>query len=73
MFLKNRTGFLWSAWGAQSVKGQTLDLGSGHDLMVHGIEPRMGLYGNGTEPAWNSLSLSLDPYPICAVVLPQNK
>ena len=28
----------WGAWVAQSVKHPTLDLGSGHDLTVHGFE-----------------------------------
>ena len=27
------------AWGAQSVKRLTLGFRSGHDLLVHGIEP----------------------------------
>ena len=41
---------------AQSVKRQTLDLGSGHDLMVHGIELCTGLHANSAEPAWDSFS-----------------
>ena len=27
------------AWMAQSVERQTLDFGSGHDLVVHGLSP----------------------------------
>ena len=36
-----------------------LDLGSGHDLTVHEIEPHIRLCADGAEPAWNSLSPSL--------------
>ena len=45
---------------AQSVKHLTLDLGSGHDLMVCGIKPHVGLCTDGSEPvAILSLPLSL--------------
>ena len=44
---------------AQLVKRLTLDFGSGHDLTVHGFEPRVGLCADSAEPAWESLSLSL--------------
>ena len=43
---------------AQSVKGPTLDFGSGHDYTVHGIEPHIKLCANSAEPAWDSLSPS---------------
>ena len=36
---------------AQSVKHQTLDFGSDHDLMVGGFEPHIGLCADGVEPA----------------------
>ena len=49
----------WGAWGAPSVKRPILDLGSGHDLEVHEIEPRVGLCSNSVEPAWDSRSLPL--------------
>ena len=59
---KNRT---WQgAWGAQSVKHPALEFGSGHDLAVHEMEPRIG----SVLTAWSlpeihsfvfSLSLSL--------------
>ena len=39
------------AWVAQLLEHSTLDFGSGHDLMVHGIEPHMGLCADSTEPA----------------------
>ena len=44
---------------AQSVKRPTLDLGSGRDLMVHGIEPRIRLCADSVAPAWDSLPLTL--------------
>ena len=44
---------------AQSVKHPTLDFGSGHDLMVCEIEPRIGLCTDSIEPAWLSLPFSL--------------
>ena len=50
--------YTWGAWVAQSVECPTLELGSGHDLMVHGIEPRT----DSVEPAWDSPCLSL-PLP----------
>ena len=31
-------------WVARSVKHQTLDCGSGHDLTIREIEPPVGLY-----------------------------
>ena len=42
-----------------SVKGLSLDFGSGHDLRVHEIKPSIGLYNDSVEPAWDSLSPSL--------------
>ena len=39
---------------AQLVKRPTLDLGSGHDLAVREIEPRVGL----------SLSFKINPYTL---------
>ena len=41
---------------AQSVKCQTPDFGSGHDLMVRGIEPHVWVHTLSTESAWASLS-----------------
>ena len=48
--------YLWGTWVAQSVEYPTLDLCSGHDLMVRELEPRIGLCTNSVEPAWDSLS-----------------
>ena len=44
---------------AQAVKRQTPDFGSGHDLAVREIEPRVGLCPDRAEPAWDPLSPSL--------------
>ena len=43
---------------AQSVKGLTLDFGSGLDLMVHGIEPHIRLCADSEEFAWEDDFLS---------------
>ena len=43
----------WGAWVAQSVKHLTLGFSSGHDLMVHGIKPHIGLY----EEVWIPLGI----------------
>ena len=49
---------------AQSVKHLTLGFGSGHDLMVCGIEPHVRLCADSEEPAWDSLFLLLSlPLP----------
>ena len=47
MFLLKRL----SAWVAQLVKQLTLDFGSDNDLIVHQIEPHIGLYADSVEPA----------------------
>ena len=63
--------------GAQSVRQPTLDFDSGHDLTVCGIEPCLELCTDNTEPAWDSLSLSLCPSPAgslpLSLSLSQNK
>ena len=40
-----------------------LDFSSGHDLMVHGVEPHVWLCTDNVEPAWDSLSPSLSACP----------
>ena len=45
------------------VKRPTLDFGSGHDLLVRGIEPLVGLCADSVEAAWDSVSSSLCPSP----------
>ena len=57
------------AWRAQSLKHLTLDFGSGHDLTVRGMDPRVGLCADGTQPAWDSLSPSLSAPPLLALSL----
>ena len=47
---------------AQSIERPTLDLGPGHDLMVRGIEPRVGLCaGVQSLPGILFLPLSASP------------
>ena len=48
---------------AQSVKCLTLDFSSGYNLMVREFECHIGLFADSVEPPWDSLSLSLAPYP----------
>ena len=43
--------------GAQSVKRMSLDFDSGHDLVVRGFEPHVGVCTGCAEPAWDSLCL----------------
>ena len=50
----------WGAWVAQLVKCLTLDFGSGHDLMVCEIEPRIRLH-IGHEACLGFSSLHLYP------------
>ena len=57
----------WPGW----VQPPALDFGSGHDLMVCGIEPCVGLHGDSAESAWDSPSLSTPP--LLALSLFQNK
>ena len=63
---------------AQFVERLTLDLGSGHDLMVCEFEPHVRLCADSVEPAWDSLSPSL-PHslfaspPFFSLSLSQNK
>ena len=55
---------LWGAWVAQLVKHPTLDFGSGHDLIVHGIESYIGLCTDLMAWAYLGFSLSLSlPFP----------
>ena len=64
----------WGTWGAQAVKRLTLEFGSGHDLMVLGIEPHIRLCPDSTEPAWDSLSApSLLVLSVSLSPPPQNK
>ena len=60
---------------AQSVECLALDFCLSLDLMVHEIEPHVGLCVDGAEPAWDSVSASLSlllPYSL-ALSPSQNK
>ena len=46
------------AWVAQSFKHLTPDFSSGHGLTVWEFEPRVGLWADSVEPAWDFLSPS---------------
>ena len=58
---------------AQLDKHSTLGFGSDHDLTVREIKPRVSLGAHSTEPAWDSLGLSISaPTPFactCALSL----
>ena len=56
---------LRNSWMAQSVEYPTLDFGSGHDLMVHGIKPHQALC-QALSVSEFSLSPSLCPSLTCA-------
>ena len=70
-------------WVTRPVTRPALDLGSGRDLEVDGIDPGVRLCPGSTEPAWDSLSLSLSvclslspslcPFPAGALSPSQNK
>ena len=49
---------------ARLVKGPTLDFGSGHDLTVSEIEPRVGLRADSAGSAWDFLSPSFSAPPL---------
>ena len=53
----------------QLVNRQTLDFGSGYDLMVREIETRIGLCADSMESAWDSLSPSLSAPPLLILSL----
>ena len=54
-----KTGAWRGAWVAQSVDHPTLGFSSGRDLTVCEIEPRVELWADSMEPAWDSVSASL--------------
>ena len=60
-------GYSWGAWVAQVVKYLTSWFRSGHDVIVRGIQPCVGLCADGVEPAWDPLSpfLSLPLRHLC--------
>ena len=58
---------------AQSVKRPTLYFGSGYDLTVCEIKPRIGPCTDSVVPACDSLSLSLSAPALILLFLSQNK
>ena len=44
-------------WVAHLVECPTLDFGSGHGLLIHGIKPHITLRADHAEPTWDSLPL----------------
>ena len=56
---------------AQSVEHPALGLSSGHDLMVCGVEPHIGLSTDSEESVWDSLSPFLSAPSLLS--LSQNK
>ena len=60
------TGVVRDAWVSQSLERLTL-FGSGHDLTIHEIEPRVGLCADGAVPAWGSVPISLPPPRSCSL------
>ena len=61
----------WGTYVAQLVEHLTLDLGSGHDLTVCEIEPRIWLCTDIAEPAWDSLFPSVSLSLPCLLSLSQ--
>ena len=59
--------------GAHAVKHRTLDFGSGRGLAVRGIKPRIRLYAESEEPAWDSLSPPLSAPPLLVLSLSLSK
>ena len=59
--------------GSQPVNHSTLDFDSGHDLMVCGFKPHVGLHADGAEPAWDSLPLPLSAHPLLTLSLSLSK
>ena len=46
-------------WASRLVKHPTLGLSLGHDVVVPEFEPHVRLRADGTEPAWNFVSLKI--------------
>ena len=58
---------------AESVKSLTRNFSSGHDIVVCGFEPCVGLCPGSAESAWDSLSLYLCPSHALSFSLKINK
>ena len=55
------------------VKCLTFDFSLSHDLTACEFEPHVRLYGDGVEPAWDTLSPSLSSHPSIKLSLPLSK
>ena len=55
----SKLGLCQGASVTQVVKHLNLDFGSGHNRLVCGIKPHIGLCADSAEPAWDSCSLSV--------------
>ena len=68
---KCNVGGTWVAW---LLKRPTRDFGSGHDLMGHGIKPRVRLHSAGSLPEILSLGAwvakSVKRLPLAQVMIP---
>ena len=51
----------WAPGWPSRFKSPILGFSSGHDLMVHDIEPHVGLCADSVDPAWDSVPLSAPP------------
>ena len=58
-----REGDVGARGGLSWFNNAALDFGPGRDLMVRGFKPRVRLWIDGVESAWDSLPLSLPLHP----------
>ena len=58
---------------AQLVERLPLGFGSGHDLIVSGFKPLIGICADSAEPAWDSLSPPLSVPTLLVLSLSQNE
>ena len=63
----------WGAWVTQSVRCPALGFSLGHDLMVCGFQPCVGLCTDTMKPTWDPLLLPLFLPHLCCFCLSQNK
>ena len=68
-YIPQNSLFSSGSWVVQLVECQTLDFGSGHNLIVYEIKPCVGLCADIMEPAWDSLSASLIAPSLLACML----
>ena len=56
-------GGRWLPGWRGPFKHLTLGFSSGRDLLVRGFKPRIRLWSDSLEPAWDSVSLSFSALP----------